>query len=170
MGVAISGLAAGLARDGVGEAGNRGPVASQGLSALLAVAIKIAPDWSAEDEHRDSATDPVPTQNSEIQEILEFFQHFRVLSRDSEPGGTPPRRGMCFSPSGVRGQGNHDALKFPDGAFVLLTDLHEGQQATVLQLPAQPKTPAEAKAQTRVIYGGAGGSSRLPGRGGRTGV
>jgi hypothetical protein len=56
MGVAISDLAAGLARDGAGEAGNRGPVASQGLSALLAVAIKIAPDWSAEDEHRDSAT------------------------------------------------------------------------------------------------------------------
>ena len=56
MGVAISDLAAGLARDG--EAGNRGPVASQGLSALLAVAIKIAPDWSAEDEHRDPPTDP----------------------------------------------------------------------------------------------------------------
>jgi hypothetical protein len=47
---------------------------------------------------------------------------------------------------------HHDALEFPDGTFVPLTDLHEGQQATVLQLPAQPKTPAEAKAQTRVIY------------------
>jgi len=32
--------------------------------------------------------------------------------------------------------------------------LREGQQATVLQLPAQPKTPAEAKAQTRVVYVG----------------
>jgi hypothetical protein len=30
-----------------------------------------------------------------------------------------------------------DALEFPDGTFVLLTYLHEGQQATVLQLPAQ---------------------------------
>ena len=49
-------------------------------------------------------------------------------------------------------QVHHDALEFPDGTFVLLTDLHEGQQATVLQLPAQPKTPAEAKAQTRVVY------------------
>src|SRR3989442_11402737 len=28
--------------------------------ALLALAIKIAPDWSAEDEHRDSATDGCP--------------------------------------------------------------------------------------------------------------
>ena len=51
-------------------------------------------------------------------------------------------------------QVHHDALEFPDGTFVLLTDLHEGQQATVLQLPAQPKTAAEAKAQTRVVYVG----------------
>ena len=51
-------------------------------------------------------------------------------------------------------QVHHDALEFPDGTFILLTDLHEGQQATVLQLPAQPKTPAEAAAQTRVVYVG----------------
>src|SRR5215510_3732203 len=51
-------------------------------------------------------------------------------------------------------QVHHDALEFPDGTFVLLTYLHEGQQATVLQLPAQPKTPAEAKVQTRVMYVG----------------
>ena len=49
---------------------------------------------------------------------------------------------------------HHDALEFPDGTCVLLTDLCEGQEATVLQLPAQPKTPAEAKAQTRVVYVG----------------
>ena len=49
---------------------------------------------------------------------------------------------------------HHDALEFPDGTIVLLTDLHEGQQATVLQLPAQPKTPAELAAQTRVVYVG----------------
>ena len=51
-------------------------------------------------------------------------------------------------------QVHHDALEFPDGTFVLLTDLHEGQQATVLQLPAQPKTPAEEAAQRRVTYVG----------------
>jgi hypothetical protein len=51
-------------------------------------------------------------------------------------------------------QAHHDALEFPDGTFVLLTDLHEGQQATVLQLPAQPKTPVEAESQTRVVYVG----------------
>jgi hypothetical protein len=51
-------------------------------------------------------------------------------------------------------QVHHDALEFPDGTFVLLTYLHEGQQATVLQLPAQPKTPAEEAAQRRVAYVG----------------
>jgi hypothetical protein len=49
---------------------------------------------------------------------------------------------------------HHDALEFPDGMCVLLTDLLEGQEATVLQLPAQPKTPAEEAAQRRVVYVG----------------
>ena len=37
-----------------------------------------------------------------------------------------------------KGQPNvhHDALEFPDGQTVLLTQLCEGQRATVLQLPA----------------------------------
>ena len=39
---------------------------------------------------------------------------------------------------------HHDALEFPDGRIVLLTRLSEGQEATVLQLPAQPATAAEA--------------------------
>jgi hypothetical protein len=47
---------------------------------------------------------------------------------------------------------HHDALEFPDGQTVLLTELLEGQAATVLQLPAQPVTAAEAKAQERVAY------------------
>jgi len=33
---------------------------------------------------------------------------------------------------------HHDALEFPDGRIVLLTQLREGQRATVLQLPATP--------------------------------
>jgi hypothetical protein len=48
----------------------------------------------------------------------------------------------------------HDALEFPDGQIVLLTDLFEYQEATVLQLPAQPATAAEAKAQERVTHVG----------------
>ena len=49
---------------------------------------------------------------------------------------------------------HHDALEFPDGRTVLLTLLREGQAATVLQLPAQPATAAEANAQERVAYVG----------------
>ena len=49
---------------------------------------------------------------------------------------------------------HHDALEFPDGQTVLLTVLCEGQAATVLQLPAQPATAAEAHAQKRVAYVG----------------
>ncbi len=45
---------------------------------------------------------------------------------------------------------HHDALEFPDGQIVLLTHLSEGQQATVLQLPAAPKTAAESVAQQRI--------------------
>jgi hypothetical protein len=47
---------------------------------------------------------------------------------------------------------HHDALEFSDGRIVLLTRLSEGQEATVLQLPAQPASAAEANAQTRIAY------------------
>ena len=47
---------------------------------------------------------------------------------------------------------HHDALEFPDGEIVLLTRLCEGQQATVLQLPAEPKTVIESEAQRRVAH------------------
>ncbi len=49
---------------------------------------------------------------------------------------------------------HHDALEFPDGETVLLTFLCEGQQATVLQLPAKPRTAAETEAQHRAAYVG----------------
>jgi hypothetical protein len=44
---------------------------------------------------------------------------------------------------------HHDALEFPDGQIVLLTFLHEGLQATVLQLPA---TSTGSKAPQRAAY------------------
>ena len=50
--------------------------------------------------------------------------------------------------------GHHDALEFPDGRIVLVTFLDEGQQATVLQLPAEPRTVSEAEAQRRTAYAG----------------
>ena len=49
---------------------------------------------------------------------------------------------------------HRDAVEFPDGQIVLLTVLREGQQATVLQLPAEPKTAIEPVAQQRAAYVG----------------
>jgi len=49
---------------------------------------------------------------------------------------------------------HHDALEFPDGRVVLLTLLCEGQQAMVLQLPAEPRTPRELENQKRAAYVG----------------
>jgi hypothetical protein len=45
---------------------------------------------------------------------------------------------------------HHDALEFPDGQIILLTYFEEGQHATVLQLPAAPRTAAEEKEQERL--------------------
>ena len=44
---------------------------------------------------------------------------------------------------------HHDAIEFPDGNYVLVTQLCEGQRATVLQMPvtrplAAPSEPANA--------------------------
>jgi hypothetical protein len=49
---------------------------------------------------------------------------------------------------------HHDALEFPNGQIVLLTSLCEGQQATVLQLPAEPKTAVDSEKQKRAAYVG----------------
>jgi hypothetical protein len=45
---------------------------------------------------------------------------------------------------------HHDALEFPDGEMMLLTYLMEGQQATVLQLPAA--SVDATKVQQRAAY------------------
>ena len=49
---------------------------------------------------------------------------------------------------------HHDALEFPDGQIVLLTFLREGQEATVLQLPAEPRSTVEVEAQRRAAFVG----------------
>jgi len=38
---------------------------------------------------------------------------------------------------------HHDALEFPDGKIILVTDLCEGQHATVLQLPSTGRPATE---------------------------
>ena len=54
---------------------------------------------------------------------------------------------------------HHDAIEFPDGSHVLVTQLCEGQRATVLQLPVTqtgseraPKA-AEAPAAESIVTG-----------------
>jgi len=47
---------------------------------------------------------------------------------------------------------HHDVLEFPDGKMFLLTRLCEGQEATVLQLPAQSTTATEVEEQQRAEY------------------
>jgi hypothetical protein len=50
---------------------------------------------------------------------------------------------------------HHDFLEFPNGEVVeLLTLLAVNQRATVLQLPAAPKTEAEREDQRRAEYAG----------------
>jgi hypothetical protein len=49
---------------------------------------------------------------------------------------------------------HHDALELPDGEIMLLNALSVGQFATVLQLPAAPKTQADADEQKRVAFAG----------------
>ncbi len=51
-----------------------------------------------------------------------------------------------------RALAHHDAMEFPDGKVVLLTSLWEGQEAVVLQLPAQPMTASEREPEKRVAY------------------
>jgi hypothetical protein len=45
---------------------------------------------------------------------------------------------------------HHDALEFPDGETVLVTELREGQHATVLQLPVPAPSEAEPTVQAPV--------------------
>jgi hypothetical protein len=45
---------------------------------------------------------------------------------------------------------HHDALEFPDGKVVLLTQLSEGQHATVLQLPLHPESRVRSQGQDAV--------------------
>jgi hypothetical protein len=49
---------------------------------------------------------------------------------------------------------HHDTLEFADGSKIMLTYLTEGHRATVLQLPAAPKTAEEAKEQERAAFVG----------------
>ena len=48
---------------------------------------------------------------------------------------------------------HHDALEFPNGEFVLLTRLCDGQCATVLQLPVTPRSGAGSEQEKQAVVG-----------------
>lgn len=50
-------------------------------------------------------------------------------------------------------EAHHDALEFPDGQIVLLTQLCEGQRATVLQLPARSRANDPDEMERRLPSG-----------------
>jgi hypothetical protein len=50
----------------------------------------------------------------------------------------------------VRTDTHHDAVEFPDGEVVLLTDLHLGQKATVVQLPVSRSATEQDASNNRV--------------------
>ena len=60
-----------------------------------------------------------------------------------------PHRTAIFRQVNKQTIAHHDALEFPDGEVILLTRLSEGQEATVLQLPAEPCQMEERRKQER---------------------
>ena len=65
------------------------------------------------------------------------YDHFLALFRNRKVGATVAQF-RKIDPD--REHVHHDALEFPNGKIVLLTQLSEGQRAPVLQLPAGART------------------------------
>jgi hypothetical protein len=87
---------------------------------------------------------------------LAFSQAVTLATAEDPAGNTAAGERVAIFRQVNKNQplSHHDALEFADGRIVLLTMLSEGQEATVLQLPAQPATEAEKEAQTRAAYAG----------------
>ena len=70
---------------------------------------------------------------------VECDASFRFLPTRKSPYKVARFRQVNLS----RPAAHHDALEFPDGKIVLVTDLCEGQHATVLQLPSAGQASEE---------------------------
>jgi hypothetical protein len=69
----------------------------------------------------------------EVQSRTNFFPWLR-------PRKTHGKLARFHQVNTDRKHAHHDALEFPDGTVVLLTNLHAGQRAKVLQLPPNSST------------------------------
>jgi hypothetical protein len=110
--------------------GTRGFAASENPS--VAVCVLPGTELSFADEVKRLPARLWPWQDGAIRHKTAIFRH---INRDKVAV-------------------HHDALEFPDGQIILLTFLCEGQQATVLQLPAEPKTAIETEAKRGAAYVG----------------
>jgi hypothetical protein len=72
---------------------------------------------------------------------------FRSLFTGAVQVKTPHRTAIFRQINKGQAGIHRDALEFPDGSVVLLTRLYAGQEATVLQLPAEMRVPVEVKEQ-----------------------
>jgi hypothetical protein len=95
--------------------GTRGFSASEDVS--VAVCVRPGTELSFLNEVSFKSTDLFPWRNKVVKHTTAIFRQVNQKSAAA----------------------HHDALEFPDGQVVLLTFLCEGQRATVLQLPAEPK-------------------------------
>jgi hypothetical protein len=108
--------------------GTRGFAASEGMN--IAVCVLPGTELSFADHVRCLPTGLIAWRDKVIEHKTAIF---RQINKDKIAA-------------------HHDALEFPDGRIALLTTLCGGQQATVLQLPAEPKAAVEAQSQPRVAY------------------
>ena len=77
---------------------------------------------------------------------LAFTQPVRYFVRLFRPKAVSEYKTAVFRQINTQtAMTHHDALEFPDGKVVLLTRLTEGQQATVLQLPAAARPAKDHK-------------------------
>ena len=85
------------------------------------------------------------------------------ISVYGESAPTPHRTAIFRQINRAQPHMHHDALELPDGRTLLLTFLCEGQEATVLQLPAKPadnpkrarRSVWRSRAETRRVGKGA---------------
>lgn len=86
---------------------------------------------------------------------LSFAAEIKILPTGLFPWrrrGTGHRTAIFRQINKDKAAAHHDALEFPDGKVVLLTLLSEGQQTTVLQLPAQSSGAEGKQPEERVAY------------------
>jgi DNA-binding winged helix-turn-helix (wHTH) protein len=94
---------------------------------------------------------PLPDNPSIAVDISHSDWTLRSLIREWSPARTKTtHRTAIFRQVNVGQITHHDALEFPDGKTVPLTHLSQGQQATVLQLPAVPRPDAGTQKQEPV--------------------